>query len=261
MFTRLDDKRTSAEEIPEAGWEARPRVSVLRGLLLFGGALIVLGLLLPAVSRCGGPGSAMRRTACLNNLKQISLGLQAYVEIYGAFPPACTSDAEGRPMHSWRTLLLPYLGEEALYRTIDLSKPWDDPVHAKARETEVGIYRCPEGLPIASTTTTAYQAVVSSGGAFPPRRSRRPSEIVDSLESTLMVIEVPRDRVVHWMSPLDADDALMMRIDPWSELGHIWGFGAAYADGRVRFLSARTSAETRWAMISVAGNDDDAVGD
>ena len=47
---------------------------------------------------------------CVNNLKQIALALHNYEEVYKVLPPAYTVDAQGRPLHSWRTLILPYPG-------------------------------------------------------------------------------------------------------------------------------------------------------
>ena len=73
---------------------------------------------------------------CANNLKQIALALRNYESVYHALPPAYTVDAEGKPLHSWRTLILPYLEQQALYDKIDLSKPWDDPANKEAYETD-----------------------------------------------------------------------------------------------------------------------------
>src|SRR5262245_2481223 len=49
---------------------------------------------------------------CGINLKQIGLALEQYRDTYRYFPPAYVADANGRPMHSWRVLILPYLGQE-----------------------------------------------------------------------------------------------------------------------------------------------------
>ena len=62
---------------------------------------------------------------------------------YKALPPAYTVDADGRPLHSWRTLILPYLEQEPLYQTIDLSKPWNDPANAKARRNRSSRFSLP----------------------------------------------------------------------------------------------------------------------
>lgn len=89
--------------------------------------LVIVGLLLPATRRAR---PAVYRMHCSNNLKQISLALHNYEETYRSFPPAWTVDENGNRLHSWRTMILPYLEQKPLYDSIDLSKPWDDPANA-----------------------------------------------------------------------------------------------------------------------------------
>ncbi len=93
-------------------------------------------------------------------------------------PPAYTVDAKGRPLHSWRTLILPYLEQEPLYQMIDLSKPWNDPANAKALETSLPVFRCPEAVGPRNTTT--YLAIVGPNGCLIPKESRRLAEITDA---------------------------------------------------------------------------------
>src|SRR5437016_2000216 len=102
-------------------------VELLAGLAIF---MLLIALLIPATRSSARP--AARRAQCVNNLKQIAQALLNYEQAYGALPPAYTVDAKGRPLHSWRTLILPYLEQEPLYRTIDLSKPWNDPANVRA---------------------------------------------------------------------------------------------------------------------------------
>ncbi|MEZ6081865.1 MAG: DUF1559 domain-containing protein [Pirellulaceae bacterium] len=101
--------------------------------------VLLIGLLLPA-TRAARP--AAYRMQCSNNLKQIALALRNYETSYHAFPPAATFDSSGNPLHSWRTLILPFLEQNALYDSIDLSKPWDDPANAKAYASSVPVYHC-----------------------------------------------------------------------------------------------------------------------
>ena len=144
-------------------------------LVVLGIIAILIALLLPAV-RTAGP--AARRAQCTNNLKQIALALHNYEQAYNALPPAYTVDAEGRPLHSWRTLILPYLEQGPLYQTIDLSKPWNDPANAKALETVLPVFRCPEAVGPQNTTT--YLAIAAPNGCLIPRESRRLAEITDA---------------------------------------------------------------------------------
>ncbi len=70
-----------------------------------------------------------------------------------------------------------------------------------------------------------------------------------------MLIEAPTDRAVHWMSPNDADESLIMSIGPKSKLAHHSVTMMALCDGGVRSLSDDAPAASRRALISIAGHD------
>ena len=57
---------------------------------------------------------SVNRQTTKDRLKQISLALNSYHEQYKTFPPAFVPGPDGRMWHSWRTLLLPFLGEQEL---------------------------------------------------------------------------------------------------------------------------------------------------
>jgi prepilin-type processing-associated H-X9-DG protein len=198
-----------------------------------------------------------RRAWCKNNLKQIALALHNYEQDHKALPPAYTTDANGRPLHSWRTLILPYLEQKSLYEKIDLSKPWNDPVNATASATNPDVFICPEFVD--TKNTTAYLAVVGSDGFLVPGRPRRFEEITDGLSSTLAVIEASEEDAVPWMAPFDADAVTVMKLDTKAKLHHAGGTNAALADGSVLFLKADTPGPVRRALLSISGNDNDAV--
>jgi prepilin-type processing-associated H-X9-DG protein len=236
--------------------DATPKRSRRRGLKLveilaaLGIIVILIALLLPA-SRSARP--AARRAQCINNLKQIALALSNYEESHGALPPAYTVDAMGRPLHSWRTLILPYLELDPLYRTIDLSKPWNDPANAKALSTALSVFRCPEAAGPLNTTT--YLAIVGPNCCLMPSRSRRLAEITDGTANTLMVIEAGEESAVPWMDPVDANGVVVMSLGPNSKLHHAGGTNAGFVDGSVRFLKSGTPSDVRRAWMSISGND------
>ena len=62
---------------------------------------------------------------CMNNLKQIGLALAEYEAANGRLPPAAVFDKQGKAMHSWRTLILPYLERPDLYQAYNFREPWD----------------------------------------------------------------------------------------------------------------------------------------
>ncbi len=127
---------------------------------------VLVGLLLSAVQAAR---ESSRRSACMNNMKQIGLGVHGYHDAFRAFPmgsaggPASTNT--GWHLPNWRSRLLPYLGEQRLFDTLNAATPSTASGYASQRNDGfgswtygtgafsvlkglvVGVYRCP------STTT------------------------------------------------------------------------------------------------------------
>ncbi|HEY2910378.1 MAG TPA: DUF1559 domain-containing protein, partial [Gemmataceae bacterium] len=76
-------------------------------------------------------GSGQReRQASLNNLKQIALSVHNYEATYSKLP-ANRTDKDGKPLLSWRVLILPYIEQNNLYQQFKLDEPWDGPNNKK----------------------------------------------------------------------------------------------------------------------------------
>jgi hypothetical protein len=191
----------------------------------------------------------------VNNLKQIALAIHNYEHEYNCLPPAHIVDASGNPFHSWRTLILPYLEQAELYKSIDLSKPWRDPANATALNTYVSVFHCPASE--ARQNTTTYLAIAAPDCCFLSSKSRSLAKITDAHDLTLMVIEAGVDNAVPWMAPVDADEPLFMSLGPAAKMHHPGGMDACFVSGQVTFLKATTPAPVRRALISISGNDDE----
>src|SRR5262245_14395127 len=89
-------------------------------------AILMVTWVLPAerVAR-----EASRRVQSENYLKNIGLALKRYHDVYGAFPPAVVTDAEGQPLYSGRVLLLPFLGWPQLFAQFKKDHPWNNPAN------------------------------------------------------------------------------------------------------------------------------------
>jgi hypothetical protein len=140
-----------------------PMVIALSGVFLVISCCLTAFLLLPAVEAAQ---EAARRMQCSGNLCAISLGLHNYHDHYGCFPPAIVKDADGKPMHSWRVLLLPFLSEYNLYNKYRMDEPWDGPNNRKLLGSMPSVYRCPsaghDGK--SSRECASYLAVVGLNG-------------------------------------------------------------------------------------------------
>src|SRR6478735_7398561 len=71
-----------------------------------------------------GPITDEQLKTASNNLKQIALAWHNYEAANGCLPNDVT-DGKGKPILSWRVLILPYIEEEGLYKGFKLDEPWD----------------------------------------------------------------------------------------------------------------------------------------
>lgn len=244
---------TSPPSAPTSSKSASLVVIVLAvGFMLFACSGVLIALLLPAVQAAR---EAARRAQCANNMKQIALALHNYHDTFHTFPPAYTVDAAGNRLHSWRTLILPFLEQGVLYSQLKLDEPWDSPHNRAFHGQVVPTYSCPSSPNVKGV---CYAAIVGPETMFPGDGCLRLSQITDGTSNTIMVVEVqPTNR--SWMEPVDLEsDQMLHAINSGpSEIGskHVGGAQVALADGSVRFLSTSISPETLQALITAAGND------
>ena len=163
--------------------------------------------------------SQSRQLQCASNQRNILLALWSYEARYGSFPPAITRDLVGKPMHSWRVLILPFLGEDELYSRYRMDEPWNSANNSKLLMEMPSVYRCPESLPgMASPVkfATSYCVVVDERSFFPPDRGRKRSEFTDGLASTLAIFEYDTGKI-PWMAPEDLTlEQCMQHLTQWS---------------------------------------------
>ena len=113
---------------------------------------ILIALLLPAVQAAR---EAARRTSCLNNMKQIGLGMQSYHVTHRTLPPGWIGLSpgtniplvDGETGWGWASMILHQLELGNVQDDlIDHRLPILDPAHQITRETVIATYRCPSDL-------------------------------------------------------------------------------------------------------------------
>lgn len=231
----------------------------LRSVGLIAGLCLVGALFLPAFRRAG---PVARRSQCKNNLKQIALALHNYHDAFGCLPPAYIADASGKPLHSWRVLLLPYLDHKPLYDLYRFDEPWDGPNNRKLADKIVSVYNCPgEHRPAAHSTqtSTSYVAIIGPETLWRGDRSTKFDDIKDGTSNTLMIVEVVNSGI-HWMEPRDLHVLQMApTINAKSGQGisspHTGGAYAMLVDGSVRFVNDQITAETIRGLLTVNGGE------
>ena len=219
---------------------------------------VLLTLLALAFEAVESAKTSCKGALCMRNLKQVGVALHAYHKTYGCFPPAYIADKNGKPMHSWRVLILPFLDLEGLYKQYHFDEPWDGPKNRKLHSIPMPIYRCPSDGPV-SQTMSSYVAVVGAGTAWPGATSAKLADFSDGANQTIMLVEMVNSGI-HWMEPKDLDFAKMpMAINAKSGKGisgeHARGANVAFADGHIEFLKDDTSPALFRALLTIHGGE------
>jgi hypothetical protein len=218
--------------------------------------------LLAALGRLEAPARyGARRAQCTNNLKQIALAMHNYQSVYGTFPSAYVADRQGRPMHSWRVLILPFLEFQSLYDRYSFNEPWDGPNNIKLLNEMPQLFECPSHHatgPVPSTLTS-YVVIRGPGTMFPGSKSVRLDQVTDGPDRTIMAVETANMHI-PWTKPEDLDlDTMSLQINdrdqPSFSSDHQGGAQAAFGDGMCRFLANSTPGIGLRALVTIAGRE------
>jgi len=136
----------------------RPGFTLIELLVVISIIGVLMALLLPAVQAVR---EAARRTECLNNIRQLALGIMNYESALKSFPPSrwnpsgSTSSFPISPgaghapgtgstvSQSWLTLILPYIEQNNLSDIYDSRKDWCHADNLSAVSTQVNTFICP----------------------------------------------------------------------------------------------------------------------
>jgi hypothetical protein len=227
------------------------------------------------------------RKRSAQNLREIVLGMHRYHDTLYALPPAAIidnqdqrlpnapadkpgkslpsrgyfsrqprpsnapADKPGEPLLSWRVALLPFLGQEKLYREFKLDEPWDSEHNQKLLARMPAVYAAP-GVRTRKPYLTYYQAFVGRGAAFEGPRGMRIAEFQDGTSCTLLLAEAASP--VPWTKP---EDLAYDPAKPLPRLGGLYGegFNAGFCDGEVRFIRRGIDEQMLRALITRAGGE------
>ena len=163
---------------------------------------VLIALLLPAVQAAR---EAARRSQCINNLKQIGLGLHNYHQAIGTFPLAnAVAYSDPGNQTDWGTwsaqaMMLPYLEQIALYNSMNFA--WDcwwgtgSGYNSTAFNTNLNIFICPSDGEsprsgnnnnyFGSLGTTTDPWNVNATGIFAHKTSYSVADITDGTSNTI----------------------------------------------------------------------------
>ncbi len=235
-------------DIGRSGGRIRGKGMATAGIILggIGTILVPIGLLLPAVQAAR---EAARRAQCVNNLKQIGLAMHNYLSANNCFPPGAITDADGKPLLSWRVSILPFIEQQGLYEEFHRDEPWDSPHNQALIARMPATYLCPSDGPD-TEHTTRYQVIVGPGTIFEGVKGTPINEITDGTSNTLLVVEAKNP--VPWTRP---DDIPVDGLTTGVGSKHPGGFNALMADGSVRFFKMSINPVMLQAMATRNGGE------
>jgi hypothetical protein len=220
---------------------------------------------------------AARLSQSVNNLKQIGLALANFETAYGQFPPAVAFGPDGKPWHSWRVLILPFLDQGRLFNLYDFGQPWDSPRNRVLIDQMPAIYRDPQNGD-AADSHAHYAALVGEKTAFPSRGARFTinngvpssdlykgvplSQVTDGTSITMAIAPVDPGRKIPWTKPEDISVDRGFRglglpggiFTP----GRIGGAAVApvvFLDGSVRLLTDQVDLATLHNLSTINGGE------
>lgn len=188
-------------------------------------------------SPTASPDEVAKRPALRRNLQIIGLYLNNYSFTRKTLPPAYSSDKDGKPLLSWRVLILPFI-DGKLYKEFHLDEPWDSDHNKRLIALMPATYRDPDSRLPASEGKTNYLAVRGANSLFPGALGvDTHKDIPDGRAKTIMVVEASDSMAVVWTKP---DDFAYEPTDPKKGLIGLrpQGFFVVFADGAVQFLHA-----------------------
>jgi hypothetical protein len=179
---------------------------------------------------------ARNRTNSMNNLKQIALALHNYASVNAAKLPTDVLDGTGKPLLSWRVLLLPYLEAQNLYTKFKLDEPWDSKNNKPLLDMMPKVFASPRAK-VKGKGYTVYQVFSGPGALFDKGKTKyNIGNIPDGTSNTIFTVEA--STAVPWSKPADLPFDKDKKVD---DFGKVYGGMAlaAIMDGSVRTVNTK----------------------
>jgi len=187
-----------------------------------------------------------------NNLRQVLLAMHNYHDTFNRFPAPAITDADGKPLLSWRVAILPFIEEQALYEQFRLNEPWDSEHNLPLSKRLPKAYAT-AGLRLPPGQTVVHAAVGELIGLHPEKKTGF-RDFLDGTSNTILILETTADSAVVWSKPddveIDLEDPLAKFIGSPKK-----SFQVGMGDGSVRRLPDDIDPTMFKALLTRAGGE------
>jgi hypothetical protein len=183
------------------------------------------------------------------------LAVANYHDANGRCPPPYVTGPDGRPWHSWRVLILPFVEESDLYQAYRFDEPWDGPHNRTLADRMPSLYAF-HGSARPGNSTANYLAVVGEETVWHSSKPVTSADVTDGLGTTILLVENTGARV-HWMEPRDLRLAdLDLRVNsPEGVSSRYQDSAVAMLDGSVTRLRPGLRPDVLRALFTIRGGE------
>jgi len=164
-------------------------------LLILFSVVVVWGLVTFQTGR-----AAYRGMESMKQMQMIEMALNNYGQKYKCCPPQYLVDKHGKPAHSWRVLILPYLGCEDLYRRYRFDEPWNGPHNRLLAAEMPEEYR--SLFADSKSTITPYVGIAGEATPWQGAIPLRMGDIQRPREEIIWFVDAANSDI-NWMEPRD----------------------------------------------------------
>jgi hypothetical protein len=189
------------------------------------------------------------------NLRDFVIAMHNFHIDYNRLPNQAICDKDGKPLLSWRVAILPYIGEDHLYKEFKFNEPWDSEHNKKLIDRMPKKYVHPFAKNVPANHTL-YQVFYSKQGAKPAAAIMETGKITlgmltvqDGTSNTFIVTDAAAN-AVPWTKPADLlydgkvenlPKLVSPRGDGWAHVG--------FGDASVRRFKPAGSPKLLWQTI------------
>lgn len=191
----------------ETGKSSKARWVVAAVLIVVVGSLLVTFVIAARQAR-----HAANRLCAYGRMCQMRLALHNYAHTYGTLPPLYLRDEQGKPIHSWRALVVPFVEIDALEQ-INLSEPWNSDHNRKIIENvplREWTWFARDRSPSRSPAYTHIMALLGADSAWDVKTGL-PKETNEFDPDLILLISVP-ESTIEPMQPGDITEGEVRKM-------------------------------------------------